>query len=405
MSFLDFTFGEDEEKFRANLRHWITRNLPKNWSGAGFALPSSEEEAKFFKDWERKLYEAGYAGLSWPKEYGGKGLPPSFDFVFVEEIARAQAPYGMGYFGRALVGPTLMEFGSDEQKKRYLQKILSAQEFWCQGFSEPGAGSDLASLKTSANLGNNGKEFIINGEKIWTSGARYADFCLLLARTDTTAPKHKGLSYLIVDMKENGIKVSPIVMLTGETRFNQVLFENVRVPRENLVGELNKGWKEAMITMSHERGVTTIAYERQLFVSALQQAIDLTHSLQREGKTVSENSVVRQRVAQFYIESLILKFLNFKHLSRLLKDGSLGPESSILKLYWSEMYQRFGEFMMDLLGEKSTVVEGEDSVDEGKWQKAFLFSRGATIYAGTSEIQRNVISELVLQMPRIKGGD
>jgi alkylation response protein AidB-like acyl-CoA dehydrogenase len=401
---MDFTYTEEEEKFRKEVRTWLKDNVPKGWKSLGFELPSDPKRAGFLKQWDNKLYRAGYAGLSWPKEYGGRGLPATYEVIFVEEMSSTRAPTGLGYFGKVLVGPTIMAYGSEEQKKRYLPKILSGEEIWCQGFSEPSAGSDLASLKTSAKLSSDGKEFRVNGQKVWTSAAQFADFCLLLARTDETLPKHKGLSYLIVDMKEHGIKLSPIIQMTGEAGFNQIFFENVRVPRENLVGELNAGWTEAMTTLAHERGVTTYAGLQQMFISDLEEVIGLAKKIERRGQIASKDIEVRQKITQFYIENSILKLLNFKQLTRLQKGGFLGPESSISKLYWSEMHQRFGDFVMELLGEKSQIIEGKDAVADGKWQRIFLWSRSETIYAGTSEIQRNIIADIILGLPRVKGG-
>jgi alkylation response protein AidB-like acyl-CoA dehydrogenase len=401
---LDFTYGEEEERFRSRLRVWLEGNLPRDSKSSGYELPTREETARFLKSWERKLYDAGYSGISWPKEYGGRGLPPTFEVVFFEELARARAPRDIGYFGKSLVGPTILAHGSEEHKKRYLPKILTGEEIWCQGFSEPTAGSDLGSLSTSAKLSEGGEEFRVTGQKIWTSAAQYADLCLLLARTDPNAPKHKGISYLIVDMKEEGIKMSPIVQLTGEAGFNQIFFENVRVPKENLLGKENEGWMEAMTTLSHERGVTTYARVQQLFASDLQEMIELCKALRKGNSAASNDSMTRQNLAKFYAENSILKLLNFKQLTKLQRNHFLGAESSVSKLFWSEMHQRFGEFAMNLLGERSVAISGEDAIAEGRWQEVFLFSRAETIYAGTSEIQRNIIAEQVLSMPRIKGG-
>jgi alkylation response protein AidB-like acyl-CoA dehydrogenase len=400
---LDFSYGSEEEKFRLELRKWLEQNLPKNMDTSGYELPTEEETVIFLKDWGRKLYEAGYSGLTWPKEYGGRGLPATFEVVFFEELARANAPREIGYFGKYLVGPTILAHGSEEHKKRYLPKILKGEEIWCQGFSEPTAGSDLASLSTSAKLDENGKEYTVNGQKIWTTAAQFADLCLLLARTDSKAPKHKGLSYLIVDMKQTGVKLSPIVQMSGKAGFNQIFFENVRVPKENLLGKENEGWREAMTTLSHERGVTTYARLYELFSSDIQEVIDLSKNTRsKKCGTVDSDPMIRQKIVDFYVGNSILKLLNWKQLTKFEKTHSLGPESSLLKLYWSEMHQRFGEFVMELLGENSLVTSGKDSIGGGKWQEVFMISRAETIYAGTSEIQRNIIAEQILGLPRLK---
>lgn len=394
---MNFTYGVEEEQFRIEVRNWLEKNLPKDLDSSGYELPTEEETVTFLKEWGRKLYKAGYSGLTWPKEYGGRGLPQTFEVVFFEELARARAPREIGYFGKYLVGPTILAHGSEEHRKRYLPKILSGEEIWCQGFSEPTAGSDLASLSTSAKLDESGKEYRVNGQKIWTTAAQFADLCLILARTDPKSPKHKGLSYLIVDMKEKGVKLSPIVQMSGKAGFNQIFFENVQVPKENLLGKENEGWKEAMTTLSHERGVTTYARLYELFSLDLQEVIDLSKK-----NTTSNDQIVRQKLVDFHVGNSILKLLNWKQLTKLEKTHSLGPESSVVKLYWSEMHQRFGEFVMELMGEHSLATSGEDAIGNGKWQETFMISRAETIYAGTSEIQRNIIAEQILGLPRLK---
>jgi alkylation response protein AidB-like acyl-CoA dehydrogenase len=397
---MHLSYTPDEQQYRDQVRAWLAANLPSNWEGLGDGTSENMDQwIAFLKDWQRKLYEAGWAGISWPKEYGGRGATINEQLIFTEEMALAKAPNSMNVaIGIELVGPGIIHHGTEAQKLRYLRKILSAEEIWCQGFSEPGAGSDLASLQTRAVLEDD--HFVVTGQKVWTSWAEYSDFCILLARTDPAAPKHKGISCLLVDMRSPGVTIRPTVQITGEAEFSEVFFDGVRVPRENLVGEINQGWAVAMTILMHERGTSAIGYQIR-FRNELDELIGLAKAFEREGHRASEDPLLRQKLAQSYIEVEILKYNIYRSATQIMRSGKPGPESSITKLFWSEMDRRQKEAGMEMLGMYSQLVRGSRrAVDNGRWQRAFLWSRAGTIYAGSSEIQRNIIAERVLGMPK-----
>jgi alkylation response protein AidB-like acyl-CoA dehydrogenase len=297
-----------------------------------------------------------------------------------------------------MAGPTIITHGTEEQKRRYLRKILNCEEIWCQGFSEPNSGSDVASLRTRAEL--RGDEFIVNGQKVWTSMAHLADWCMLLVRTDPEAPKHRGLSYLLVDMRTPGVTVEPLRQMTGESEFNEVFFEDVRVPRANLVGGLNEGWRVAMTTLMNERGTAAFASAAR-FRIVFDEIVELARATIRNGVPATSDPVVRQQLAQFHVELEMMKYTSYRVFSKILKGGDPGPEGSISKLTWSELNQRMTEFVVGLQGPAGQLVKGSPhAVHSGRWQHHFLRARANTIEAGTSEIQRNIIAERVLGMPR-----
>jgi alkylation response protein AidB-like acyl-CoA dehydrogenase len=338
---MNFELSEQEQDFRDNLRQWLEDNLPEGWGKTVFEPVDLHEKIAFLKNWSRKLHEAGYAGLNWPKEYGGAGATLMEQVIFNEEVARLKAPTPYNGIAIGMVGPTLIEVGTEDQKKRYLSKMLNCEEIWCQGYSEPGSGSDLASLQTRAEA--DGDAFVVNGQKVWTSNAHDAAYCFLLARTDPDVPKHKGLSCFIVDMKSPGITVRPLKQITGEAEFNEVFFENVRVPRENLVGDLNNGWMVGIGLLMHERATT---------------------------------SILNQSNVQVLVQELV------------------GLSLTLLT-------QRAQELAMELLGPYAQLMHGSPhAVQDGAWQFSFLRSRSATIAAGTAEIQRNIIAERVLGLPK-----
>jgi alkylation response protein AidB-like acyl-CoA dehydrogenase len=397
---MDLNYTIEEEQFRDQVRSWLAANLPVGWQSlASGETADMDAWIAFLKDWQAKLCSAGWSGIAWPKEYGGRGATIIEQLIFTEEMALAGAPNMMNIaIGMELVGPAIIHHGSEQQKRRYLPKILSADEIWCQGFSEPGAGSDLASLQTRAVL--QGDRFIVTGQKVWTSWAEYSDHCILLARTDSLAPKHKGISCLLVDMRSPGITIRPTVQITGEAEFSEVFFDGVEVPFENLVGEINQGWMVAMTVLMHERGTSAIGYQIR-FRAELDELINLAKTTQRQGRPASLDPQVRQKLAQSFIEVEILKHNIYRSATQIMISGKPGPESSIVKLFWSEMDQRQKEIGMEMLGMFSQLVAGDPrAVDYGRWPRAFLWSRAGTIYAGSSEIQRNIIAERVLGMPR-----
>jgi alkylation response protein AidB-like acyl-CoA dehydrogenase len=389
---MDLSYSPEEERFRAELRSWLGKNPP------GEEPEELNEWVEYGKAWQRKLYEGGWCGVAWPKEYGGRGATLIEQVIFQEEMARARAPMLINLAGLTMGGPVLIAHGSEEQKRRHLQPILTADEIWCQGFSEPNAGSDLAALKTRAEI--DGDSFLVNGQKVWTSFARYADWCMLLARTDPEAPKHKGITFLLVDMKSPGVTVRPLKQISGEEDFNEVFFEDVRVPRANVIGEVNRGWEIAITTLMHERA--TLTFTRQLQSrTALGDLLRQLPSWQVNGQTATRDPLLRQRVAQAYIESDVIRFTAYRSLTKTLRGGVPGPEGSLEKLFWSEMYQQMLESALGMQGPFAQLMKGDArAVDHGRFQHLMLYSRGRTIAAGTSEIQRNILAERVLGLPR-----
>jgi alkylation response protein AidB-like acyl-CoA dehydrogenase len=397
---MDLRDNAEEAAFRLRVRAFLKANLPAGWGTPDFVMPSGDAHREFLRDWQRRLNAAGLLGLQWPKEYGGQGASPAEVAIFAEEAAFLRAPDPLNVLGLYLAGPTIMVHGTPEQKRRHIPKILSCEEVWCQGFSEPGAGSDLASLRTRAEAV--GDHFLVNGQKVWTSYAHYADWCMLLARTDPQAPKHRGLSFLLVDMKSPGVTVKPLRQMTGEADFNETFFDNVEVPRANVLGAVNDGWRVAMTTLANERGAGGVAAGAR-YLSALMAIVELCRHLERNGRPVTEDPLVRQQLAQLYVDLRGLRCTGYR-IATMLRDGTAsGPISSIVKLTWSELNQRMQNFVMELQGPASQFVAGCDyAVENGRWQYEFLRSRANTIEAGTSEVQRGILAERVLGLPKAR---
>ena len=391
---MDFRDTSEEAAFRAELRDWFGANLPEGWTEQGPARGRLDE--KVSKEWSKRLSEAGYAGLTWPKEFGGAGAPYTHQAIFLEESARAETPDHIGVIGLGMAGPTIISHGTDEQKSAHLGKILSGEEVWCQGFSEPGSGSDLASLKTRAEV--DGDDYVVNGQKVWSSFAHIADYCILLVRTDKDAAKHQGITYLLVDMHSPGVDVRPLKQITGDPEFNEIFFSDVRVPRKNILGEENQGWKVAMTTLLHERGTLGFALTARLEV-LVRNLVELAKEQNVNGHRAAEDPLIRDRIARQWVELQALKFTNYRALTSLVKTGVPGPEGSVAKLHWSESNQRLTKLALEIIGHASQLDE-DDGVWEGYWQYQQLRSRGNTIEAGTSEILRNIIAERVLGLPR-----
>jgi len=389
---MDLNLTPNEQQFRDAFRAWLAVNTPPEWTGD----TNAEDRAdylKYLRDWQRKLYEGGWAGISWPQQYGGRGAALMEQAIFQEELARANAPPLIGTIGLSLVGPTIIAMGTEEQKERYLAPILSGEEIWCQGFSEPNAGSDLASLGTKAI--RDGDDFIVNGQKIWTSFAQLADWCLLLVRTNTAAPKHKGITCLLLDMRSDGISVRPLRQMSGDSGFNEMFFSNVRVPISQVLGEINQGWTTAITALMNERANLGAGIQ-VVFKRNLEALIARSHTVDRNGRRASEDPIVRQKLAQAYLELEILRLNTDRALTSLSKTGVPGPEGSIQKVFWSEWNQRLQQTAQEILGPYGQLSD----FDRGSWQYAFLRARGNTIEAGTSEIQRNIIAERVLGLPK-----
>jgi alkylation response protein AidB-like acyl-CoA dehydrogenase len=392
---MDFNYSPEDEAFRTEFRAWLAQNLryatPMREPLADEAAGDWDERVR----WHRKLNEGGWMAINWPKEYGGRGASLLQNIIYHKELERAGTAAPFTGFGISLLGPTLIHWGTEEQKRRFVPKILTAEEIWCQGYSEPNSGSDLASLQTRAV--EDGDYFVVNGSKIWTSAAHHADWIFLLTRTDPDAPKHKGITYLLVDMKTPGITVRPLLQMTGARGFNQVFFEDVRVPRQNIVGQMNQGWQVAITTLMFERAT---GHDRGL-AKQVGDLADLARRIARNGRPAWDDPSVRHEIAQFAIEAEAIKYTGFRQLTRQLKGLPPGPEGSMLKLCSTELALRIAGFAMELLGPYSQIEhEAPFAFDEGQWSQRMLAARGPTIYAGTNQIQHNIIGERVLGLPK-----
>jgi alkylation response protein AidB-like acyl-CoA dehydrogenase len=395
---MDFHESADLQAFRSALRRWLEANLPPDLcvdDPQDERVAPDRETFERRRAWQSTMSAAGWVGIAWPREYGGRGASLMEQIIFTEECFRARAPVLPGYSGINMAGPTLIEWGTEEQKRRFLPRILNAEDIWCQGFSEPGAGSDLAGLATRAE--ERGDYFLVNGQKVWTSGAQYADWIYLLVRTDRDAPRHRGISFLLVDMRTPGITVRPLVLMNGHQHFNEVFFVDVRVPRPNLIGRLNEGWQVAMTTLMYERKAGGGAGHGE----QLGRLAQLARQVRREGRPAADDPRIRQQFAQLLIESTALSYTRWRNITRQLRGEPPGPEGSILKLFGSELGVRIGDFAGELLGPRVLVNRGLDGVpDNPRWYNRVLSARQYTIAGGTSEIQRNIIGERVLGLPK-----
>ncbi|WP_214413026.1 acyl-CoA dehydrogenase family protein [Sphaerisporangium fuscum] len=378
--------------FREEVRAWLEANLTGEFAGArGLGGPGREHEGHELRvAWERRLGAAGWTCLGWPEEYGGRDASLSDQVAFHEEYARANAPARVGHIGEGLIGPTILEYGTEEQKRRFLPPIRSGEELWCQGYSEPEAGSDLAGVQTRAVL--QGGEWVVTGQKVWTSLAHVADWCFVLARTEPGSERHRGLSYLLVPMRQPGVEVRPIMQLTGTGEFNEVFFDGARTAAANVLGASGEGWRVAMATLGYERGASTLGQQIG-FRRELQTVID---TARRTG--AADDPVLRDRLVRAWLELEIMRFNALRTMTSL-SAGEPGPEVSIAKLYWSEWHRRLGELAQAAQGREGLVARGEP-YDLNDLQRLYLFSRADTIYAGSSEIQRNIIAERTLGLPK-----
>src|SRR5262245_7978372 len=391
---MDFDFTPEQETFRKEVRQWLERNLPDDLRGRGFAASRADrQEVRKLRDWQKTMYEAGYVGIDWPREFGGRGATLVEQIILYQEMARAESPQPVNRGGLSMLGPTLMKHGTPTQQRRHLSHILTADELWCQGFSEPNAGSDLASLQTRAV--RDGDDFVVTGQKVWTSMAHVADWCFLLVRTDLQAAKHKGISFLLVDMRSPGITVRPLRQMTGEAEFNEVFFDAVRVPAANLVGRLNEGWSVAITTLAYERDLLTFIRHVSLR-TAVQRLMRLVQQGGRGG-----DRTLCQQVAGLWIGEQALQLNAYRSLTRIWKGGQPGPEGSTSKLFWSHLDQELAQVATEVLGPFSQVAGGTQwALDEGQWEFYTLLAQASGIRAGTSEILRNILSERVLGLPK-----
>jgi alkylation response protein AidB-like acyl-CoA dehydrogenase len=380
---MDLTFNENETAFRDELRGWLSENAPGDPPERG----SDDERYQFLRDWQRKLADGGWASVHWPVEYGGRGATLTQSAIFFEELGRAGAPLPANVLGLLLAGPTIMLWGTDEQKERYLNPILTADEIWCQGFSEPEAGSDLASLKTRAV--KDGDDWVVNGQKVWTSGAQYSKWCMLVARTDTEVPKHKGLTYFLMDMEDPGVEIAPLRQITGEAEFNELFLNDVRIPDANVLGGVGNGWKVALTTLMNERA--GLAFFLQV---RLRQLLDqLFEEAGRRG--LLDDPVVADKFGELHLKAEILRLTAYRGLTAIEKYGVPGPEGSLTKWMWSETNQQLTQFAADLLGPEA-IQSGE------RWSYELLRARGNSIEGGTTDILKNIVAERVLGLPKAR---
>jgi len=397
---MDFRLTEEQEKFRQEFVSWLKNNLPEGYNPSlEQNYQSGEELARAYRNFQKRLSEGGYAGMHYPKEYGGQGRSLMEEIIVLQTLAHTcEELKRTGVITHGMASPTILVCGSEEQKREFLPKILDGTHIWCQGFSEPNAGSDVANVSTRA-VRENG-HYIVNGQKIWTSVAHLADWAIMLVCTDPSVPKHKGLSYLLIDMKLPGVEIRPITQISGEAEFNEVYMEDVRVPREMLVGKEGQGWIIAITTLMFER-VVGDAYMAARYLRNIEVLMEMARNTYRSGRPVIEDPIFRQQLAQAYIDVMVLKYHGLRNLSHQMQGGTPGPEGSIGKLLWSEPNQRITEAALGMQGPVGQIMKGSPwSIQDGFWQFHYLRARGNTIEAGTSEIQRNIIGERCLGLPK-----
>ena len=397
---MDFNFTPAEQQFREELRAWLADALPQGWGKTVFEPVDEEERARFRIAWEQKLHSGGWSCIGWPREYGGRAATLSERAIFAEEMARARAPESVNVIGHNLAGHTIIHHGTPEQKARFLPEIISSREIWCQGFSEPNAGSDLAAVRMRAE--RQGDKFIVNGQKVWTSYAQYSSWCIAIVRTSNDGPKHHGLSILLIDMKSPGVTLRPLRQISGEREFNETFFDNVEVPVENLLGPINEGWRITMTTLAYERGPEDALGRQIRFAQELDQLIAEVAALRQGDKTAIDDPLVRQKLGRAITEVEIIRLNCLRALSRYLGGEDRGSDASLIKLYWSLAAQHMSEMAVDVLGPMAALCGGDaQAVAGGRFQLSWLQSKAFTIYAGSSEIQRNIIGERVLGLPRV----
>ena len=381
---MDFDLTPSEQAFRDEVRSWLQANAPGQDDEPEEA--GRREWIDRRRDWQRKLHEAGYVGIGWPKEFGGRGATLMEQLIFNEEMIKQRAPEPINVIGLGMGGPVVIAHGTDAQKKRYLPPLLSAKEIWCQGFSEPNAGSDLSGLQTRAE--DKGDHYLVNGQKVWTTLAHVAKWCMLLTRERKEANPRDGLTYLLVDMESPGVEVRPLVQITGDAEFNEIFFKDVTVPKSQILGEAGGGWAVAMTTLLHERGTLGMALATRAQITAA----ELADHVRKLGR--GSDPLVRQKVARYTIEARALQLNGYRAVTAVKRNGIPGPEGSILKLMWSELNQQMAETAVDIAGPAGQVGDGDG------WKYQFLRSRANTIEAGTSEVLRNILAERVLGLPR-----
>jgi alkylation response protein AidB-like acyl-CoA dehydrogenase len=393
---MDFNYSPEQDAYRQQVRAWLEVNQPPPLTPAEKERIDEDLLWERNKRWHKKLYENGWVGLNWPKQYGGRGATFIEQVIFQQELGRLGLPMGINVLGIIMTGPALMQWGTDEQKQRYLKPIITADEIWCEGMSEPGAGSDLASIQMRAEL--HGDEFIVNGQKVWTTHAQRSDFCQLFVRTDPDMPKHKGMSALLVDMRSPGVTVKPLKQITGDSEFNEIFFEDVHVPKENLLGPLNAGWQVLVSTLMHERfGISETIGGTEVILA---QLVEMAKTIPVDGNCAVEDDDIRQQIAQFAIEVAAKKYNGLRALTKRLKGQQPGAESSIGKLVSTELSQRMTKFATRLLGGYAMIERKSLFAPDGDWMRRILNAEMLTIAGGTSAVQKNMIGERILQLPK-----
>jgi alkylation response protein AidB-like acyl-CoA dehydrogenase len=395
---VDFSLTPQQEAFRDRVRRWLAANIPTEWTGRAAEPEVPRPHAyEFLRRWQRMLYDAGFIGLTWPREAGGQGLSFLEEMILHEEMALAKAPPILNILGVGMAGPTIVAYGTEDQKKRYPPKILSCEEIWCQGYSEPNAGSDLASLQTRAV--RDGDHYVVDGQKVWTSLAHSADWMMLLARTDPEAPKHKGITYFLLDMHAPGVTVKPLRQITGDPEFNEVFFDSVRVHESQILGGLNNGWQVGLTTLMYERLALGFGLQVRLRI-AIAALLEMARGMEKHGRPVTKDPVMRQKLAQLWIDTECLKYTGARAITRLLRGELPGPEASTGKMGWVDTHQRLQEVAMEIQGPYSQLGGSDWAVEGGRWQYSFLRSRANSIEGGTTEVQKNIIGERVLGLPK-----
>ncbi|MCU1450480.1 MAG: acyl-CoA dehydrogenase protein [Acidimicrobiales bacterium] len=386
---MNFDYPPEAETFRREFRSWLDEHLDTDLTGTGISWAESPDALERMRTWNRKLADAGYGAIAWPVEYGGRGAGVMEQVVFAEEMHRAGAPGTLNPIGIANIAPSIMQHGTEEQKRRFLPPMLRGDEIWCQGFSEPNAGSDLASLRTRAVA--DGDDFVLNGQKVWNTFGNVADWCELLVRTDPNAPRHKGISCLLVDMRLPGVEARPLVTITGEREFSEIFFTDVRVPRSALLGPENEGWRVAMTTLTHERGgVASLHLAVRKKIGDLLELARTTPRGNGDG-TSAEDPVVRQSLARLYLEGEYLKLLSDRAVSGLLHGRAAGPETSLAKLVWSECESHIAEVAGQVLG---------PAANTGPWGRDRVYVRALSIAGGTTQVNKNIVAQRVMGLPR-----
>ncbi|WP_026575797.1 acyl-CoA dehydrogenase family protein [Bacillus sp. UNC438CL73TsuS30] len=397
---MDFSFTEREEAFRQELRTWLENNLPDGWLAGKRELPKERNEySQFLRNWQKKLYEGGYAAIAWPEKYGGRNASLIEEIIYQQEMVRVKAPPLVNYVGIHMVAPTLMQIGTEEQQAAYIQKILTGEEVWCQGYSEPNAGSDLTAIQTSAV--RDGDRWKINGQKVWTSFGHLADRCFLLARTSKGEKKHKGITVFLLDMKQPGVETRPIIQMDGKHDFNEVYLEDAIAYDADIVGEVDEGWKVMIALLMHERtgiGAQVFTLEQQF-----QDLVVLTKELREDGQPLIKNPFVRKTMVDLYTRSRGSLLNYYRNLTKTLKNGHPGAEGSMDKLLVSELTKELFAQSMSIQGHQGVLWKEDSLIGDSYWQEGFLYSFGMTIGGGTSEVQKNTIAERILGLPKDMG--